>query len=70
MCVRMNLVSDSSFSSALVCWYRNVLFADPPPLVMNRKLYLLPCVAYKSICAGRFVPEFFSSVIVNGTTCE
>lgn len=25
-------VSDFSFSSALVCWYRLVLLAEPPPL--------------------------------------
>ena len=26
-------------------WYKNVLFAEPPPLAMNWNLYSLPCVA-------------------------
>ena len=52
---------------ALVSWYRNDLLADPPPLAMKRNLYgaLLRAVAYSSICAGRFVPVFFSSHIVD-----
>jgi hypothetical protein len=33
------------FSSAFVSWYRNVLLAEPPPLVMNRKWYSSPSSA-------------------------
>src|SRR2546421_316321 len=29
----------ASFSTALVCWYRKDLFADPPPLAISRNLY-------------------------------
>ena len=38
----MNLVSASSVNRALVCWYKNVLFAEPPPLVMKRNSYSMP----------------------------
>mmetsp|Transcript_12050 Transcript_12050/g.39433 ORF Transcript_12050/g.39433 Transcript_12050/m.39433 type:complete len:251 (-) Transcript_12050:652-1404(-) len=36
---------DASFSSALVCWKRKVLFADPPPLATKRKWYSSPSAA-------------------------
>ena len=39
-----NASSDSGFSSALVSWKRNVLLAEPPPLVTNRKWYSSPAV--------------------------
>ena len=35
----------AGFSTALVSWYRNDLFAEPPPLAMNRNLYSSPPVA-------------------------
>src|SRR5579863_8264270 len=35
----------TGLSTALVSWYRNDLFADPPPLAMNRNLYSSPPVA-------------------------
>jgi hypothetical protein len=54
----------------LVSWYRYDLFAEPPPLAMNRNLYSSPAVAYSSICAGRFDPVFFSSHMVSGAICE
>ena len=41
--------SASGFSTAFVSWYRNDLFAEPPPLAMNRNLYA------GSPCAGRRV---------------
>jgi hypothetical protein len=56
--------------TALVCWNRNDLFAEPPPLAMNRNLYSPPPVAYTSICAGRFEPVFFSSHMVSGASWE
>src|SRR5438046_2719822 len=43
----------ASFSTALVCWYRKDLFADPPPLAISRNLYSAPGAAYSSLCAGR-----------------
>ncbi|RNA37540.1 hypothetical protein BpHYR1_012934 [Brachionus plicatilis] len=27
-------------NKAFVCWYKNVLFAEPPPLAMNKKSYV------------------------------
>src|SRR3990170_4359759 len=65
-----NFSSDAGLSSAFVSWKRYILFADPPPLVTKRNLYSIPFVAYRSICAGRLVPEFTSSYIVSGTVCE
>ena len=35
----------AGFRTALVSWYRNDLFAEPPPLAMNRNLYSSPPVA-------------------------
>ena len=63
------------FRTALVSWNRNDLFAEPPPLAMKRNLYSGaassdPGVEYSSICAGRFVPVFFSSHIVSGASWE
>ena len=60
----------ASFSTALVCWYRKDLFADPPPLAISRNLYSAPGAAYSSICAGRFEPVFRSSHMVSGASCE
>mmetsp|Transcript_11136 Transcript_11136/g.33375 ORF Transcript_11136/g.33375 Transcript_11136/m.33375 type:complete len:249 (+) Transcript_11136:2914-3660(+) len=65
-----NSKSDLSFSKALVCWYKNVLFAEPPPFAMNWKWYSLPCAAYRSICAGKFVFVFASSNMDVGATWE
>ena len=56
-----NFSSESGFSSALVSWYRNVLLALPPPLVMTRKWYSSPSTADRSIWAGRLVPVLTSS---------
>ena len=66
----MNLRSDAGFSSALVSWYRKVLFADPPPLATNRNRYSPPGSAYSSTCAGRLVPVFFSRYMSSGAICE
>mmetsp|Transcript_39369 Transcript_39369/g.80647 ORF Transcript_39369/g.80647 Transcript_39369/m.80647 type:complete len:249 (-) Transcript_39369:568-1314(-) len=41
----MNSVSEAGFSSALVCWKRKVLFAEPPPLARYKNLYSSPLVA-------------------------
>src|SRR5580693_9006642 len=35
----------AGLSTALVSWYRNDLFAEPPPLAMNRNLYSSPPAA-------------------------
>ena len=35
----------AGFSTAFVSWYRYDLFAEPPPLAMNRNLYASPSVA-------------------------
>ncbi len=35
----------AGFSTALVSWYRKDLFAEPPPLAMNRNLYSSPPAA-------------------------
>ena len=63
-------MSDSGFSSALVSWYRKVLLALPPPLVMTRKWYSSPSTALRSICAGRLVPVLRSSYMEIGASCE
>ncbi len=60
----------ASFSTALVCWYRNDLLADPPPLAISRNLYSAPGVAYSSIWAGRLLPVFRSSHMVSGASWE
>ena len=41
-----------------------------PPLVTNKKLYSMPSVAIKSICAGRLVPVSTSSHLLSGAVCE
>jgi hypothetical protein len=33
-----NFMSEVGLSRALVCWYRYVLLAEPPPLARKRKL--------------------------------
>jgi len=60
----------ASFSTALVCWYRNDLLADPPPLAMTRNLYSAPGAAYSSICAGKLLPVFRSSHMLSGASWE
>ena len=58
------------FSRALVSWYSEVLFADPPPLVTNRNWYSMPSVAIRSICAGKLVPVSTSSYMFKGAVWE
>src|SRR5260221_176638 len=60
----------AGLSTALVSWYRYDLFAEPPPLAMNRNLYSPPSHAYSSICAGRLLPVFRSSHMVSGASWE
>ena len=66
----MNSISLASLRSALVCWKRKVLFAEPPPLAMKWKLYALPGAAYSSIWAGRFDFVLASVNMSSGATCE
>src|SRR5205823_919608 len=68
-----NRVMDAGFRTALVSWYRNDLFAEPPPLAMNRNEYAgSPCgsLAYSSTWAGRLVPVLRSSHMVSGASWE
>jgi len=37
--VSKNSINDLGFNKALVCWYKNVLLADPPPLAKYKNLY-------------------------------
>ena len=63
-------MSEAGFSRALVCWYRYVLLAEPPPLAMKRKWYSEPGVAYSSIWAGRLVLVLTSLYMSSGATWE
>src|SRR5215472_16842322 len=58
----------AGFKTAFVSWYRNDLFAEPPPLAMKRNLYAPPSVAYSSIWAGRLLPVLRSSHMVRGAS--
>ncbi len=63
-------MSVAGLSSALVSWNSSDLLAEPPPFAMNSSSYSSPPVAYRSICAGRFVPVLASSHVVSGASCE
>ncbi len=47
-----------------------LLFAEPPPLAMNRNEYVSPSTASILISAGKFVPVLTSSHTVSGAICE
>jgi len=47
------VIRDFSLRRALVCWYKKVLLAEPPPLAIIRKLYSDPLVPKISIYAGK-----------------
>ncbi len=63
-------ISDDGFSNAFVSWNSRLLFAEPPPLAMNKNLYASPSTDSISISAGRLVPVFLSSYAVMGASWE
>jgi len=66
----MKAANDAGLRSAFVCWKRNVLLAEPPPLAMKWKLYVEPGCAITSTCAGRLFFVFASVNMSSGATCE